>query len=92
MTYENIVATVADSLGLPKEVVDKTYKAYWKAIRQHIKSLPLKDNISDEDFLKLKTSVNIPSIGKLYIPLEKYQKSKERHQYILEHYAKDKKN
>ena len=76
MTYEEIVSRVADSMGLSKRLVDRTYKAYWRAVKEHITSLPLRQDLTEEEFLKLQASVNIPSIGKLYIPLRVFKKFK----------------
>jgi hypothetical protein len=80
MTYEEIVAKVSEDTGLSRKLVDSTYKSYWRAVREHIKSLPLKEDISEEEFKKLKPSVNIPSLGKLYVTYERYMKI--RKQYI----------
>ena len=76
MTYEEIVSAVAEETGLPRKLVDRTYKCYWKAIREHIKTLPLKEDITDEEFKKLRPNVNIPSIGKLYVTLDRYKRVK----------------
>lgn len=76
MTYKEIVAEISVRLNLPKGLVDKTYRAYWKAVREHIESLPLKEELTDEEFLKLQPNVNIPSIGKLYVTLERYKAMK----------------
>lgn len=75
MSYAEIISRVADSLGLPKGLVDKTYKAYWRAVKEHIEQLPLEDGLTDEEFLGLQTSVNVPSLGKLYVTLERYHKT-----------------
>ena len=56
MNYPDIVGKVSRELNLPKEVVDKTYKAYWLFIKNHIQSLPLKENLNEEDFAKLRTN------------------------------------
>lgn len=77
MTYEEIISRVADSTGLDKKLVDRTYKAYWRAVKEHIASLPLKENLTDEEFQKLQPNVNIPSLGKLYVSLDKYHKLKK---------------
>lgn len=75
MTYNEIISKVADSTGLDKKLIDRTYKAYWRTIREHIKSLPLQDTLSEEEFLKLKPNVNIPALGKLYLMSYKLQKN-----------------
>lgn len=76
MTYQEIVAKVAKDLHLPDILVDRTYKAYWKVIRAYIISLPLKAELTDEEFKKLRPNINIPSIGKLYVTLERYHNVK----------------
>lgn len=82
MTYDEIIADVSVKLNLPKGLVDKTYRAYWKAIREHIASLPLKEDLSDEEFLKLQPNVNIPSIGKLYVTLDRYKGIKRKYKRL----------
>lgn len=74
MKYDEIIKKVAEETGLPKGLVDKTYKSYWKVIRAHISSLPLKGGLSDEEFMELQPNVNIPSIGKLYLTLDRYKR------------------
>ena len=76
MNYNEIISIVADNLGLPKKVVDKAYRANWRAIREHISSLPLKNDLTDEEFMRLQPNVNIPSIGKLYVTLDRYKRMK----------------
>ena len=82
MTYEEIISRVADSTGCSARLVDKVYKGYWRAIREHIISLPLKEDLTDEEFLSLQPNVNIPSIGKLYVTLDKYRRKKKQGEYL----------
>lgn len=74
MNYDEIITKVAESTGLTKHLVDRTYRAYWKTVRSYITSLPLKDDLTDEEFLKLRPNVNIPSIGKLYVTFDRYKR------------------
>jgi len=53
--------------------VEKTYKAYWRFIKDTIESLPLKEELTEEQFNKLKTNFNIPSLGKLNCTYERYK-------------------
>lgn len=73
---DEIFAKVAEQMGLSKEFVEKTYRAYWKAVKEHVNSLPLKEDLTDEEFLKLQPNINIPSIGKLYVTLDRYHTTK----------------
>lgn len=72
MNYPDIIGKVSEELNLPKEVVDKTYKAFWLFINQSIQSLPLKENLNEEDFAKLRTNFNIGSLGKLCVTYKHY--------------------
>ena len=94
MTYDEIIGVVAADLGLPRKIVDRTYRAYWRVVREHIESLPLKQDLTDEEFLQLRPNVNIPSIGKLYVTLEHYRgvkRSDQRHhENVLKKIARNK--
>ena len=82
MNYPDIIGKASQEMGLPPEVVDTAYKSYWKFIKQTIQSLPLKDNISEEDFTKLRTNFNIPSLGKLTCTFDRMMGVKKRFKYI----------
>lgn len=82
MTYPDIVTKVSEELGLPPEVVDKVYKSYWMFVKQTIQALPLKEELTPEDFVKLKTNFNIPSLGKLSCTYDRMNRVKEKFKYI----------
>lgn len=77
MSYDEIIEKVSIENNLPKKLVDRTYRAYWRAIREHITALPLKEDLTDEEFLKLQPNVNIASIGKLNVTLDRYKRMKK---------------
>ena len=83
MTYKEIVANEAEDTGLPVLQLDRTYKAYWRTIREYVSSLPLKEELSQEDFAKLKPNVNIPSLGKLYVNVDRYNAMKKSYRMYL---------
>lgn len=60
-----IFKEASEQLNLPDDYIEKVYKSYWKAIRETLKNIDLK-KMSLEECSKSKTSINIPSIGKLY--------------------------
>ena len=82
MTYKEIVTLLSEELDIPEEVVDIAYKSFFEFIRTTITDLPLKDELSEEDFSKLKTNFNIPSLGKLHCTYDRYRGMKERLNYI----------
>lgn len=73
VTYDEIIAKVAADNNLPKDMTDRIYRSYWKAVKEHISALPLKDGLSDEEFEALRPNVNIPSLGKLCVTLDRYK-------------------
>lgn len=82
MSYLDIIKRVSDKLNIPEEIVKKTYESYWLYIRNSISELPLKDNLSEEEFNNLRTNFNIPSIGKLSCSYNRYKAIKERYNHI----------
>lgn len=78
MLYSEIIQQVSEELNLPKELVDKTYKAYWTFIRESIEKLPLKEELDSNRFNQLKTSINIPSLGKFNCTYKRYLGLRER--------------
>ena len=82
MNYPDIIGKVSQEMHIPPEVVDAAYKSYWKFIKQTIQSLPLKDDISEEEFAKLRTNFNIPSLGKLTCTFDRMMGVKKRFKYI----------
>ena len=87
--YQKIIAKVAEDLELSADHVDKVYKSYWKVIKSYIENLPLKEDLSDEEFNELRPNINIPSIGKLYVTLKRYHGMKKHFELICN---KNKKN
>ena len=84
MIYQDIINKASEQLNLPVEIVDKTYKAYWFYIKQTIQSLPLRDNMNldQNEFSKLHTNFNIPSIGKLACTYDRIQNLKKRYKIL----------
>lgn len=82
MKYPSIVETLSKELNIPEEVVDAAYKSFFAFIRKVISDLPLKEDLSEEEFNKLRTNFNIPALGKLHCTYERYLGMKERQKYI----------
>lgn len=91
MTKEDLTK-IAQELNLPVDVIERTYKAYWYFIKSTIESLPLKEDLSEEQFNNLRCNFNIPSLGKLSCTSDKYKRIKDRYNYIknLKNDIKDK--
>lgn len=79
--YQQIIQQVAKEVNLPEDVVNNAYKGFWLYIKNSIESLPIKQDISDEEFDSLKTSFNIPSLGKLFCTRDKFKNLKKSLNY-----------
>ena len=84
MTLENIIRKVARDAGLTTTETRRIYAAYWKVVREHIEALPLKEDLTDEEFAVLQPNVNIPSLGKLYVTSDRYRRVKKSYKEHLE--------
>lgn len=73
MTLPNkdLIAKIGEEIGLPIEVVEKVYKAYWRFIRTKIEEI---DFTKDEPH---NHSFNIPSLGKFYTNSDKVKLQKK---------------
>lgn len=82
MTYQEIISKVSGDTGIAPDTIDKTYKAFWLYIRNSIQELPLKEDISEEEFNRLRPNFNIPSLGKMVCTYKKYKGVKDKFNYI----------
>lgn len=80
----NILQKISLELNLPLEVVKAAYESYWKFIRETVKILPLKEDLNEEEFSKLRTNFNIPSIGKLTCTFNRYLGVKKQYKMFKE--------
>lgn len=78
LKLSNIYKRVSLELGLNKEDVKEAYNLYWEYFKKSIESLPLKEDLNEEDFDSLKTSFNIPSLGKFYCTYDRYLRMKNK--------------
>ena len=90
MSYLDIIDTVSKKVDLPPDKVDKIYKSFWKYIKVTIKELPLKQDLSKEEFSKLRTNFNIPSLGKFSCTYDRMLGVKKRYKIIKEIRKNDK--
>lgn len=79
---KDIYLNVSRTLRISPDVVEKVYKAYWLYIKTTIENLPLKENLTEEKFSKLKTNFNVPSLGKFNCTLDRYKGIKKRFNLI----------
>ena len=76
---KSIIEKLSKELGLPKSVIEGTYRNWWKYIKLHIEELPLKEDLTEEQFKKLRPNFNLPYLGKLYVDYDRYKRVKEKY-------------
>lgn len=82
MSTKEIAYKAAMILNLPPNYVWKVYKSYWKAVRTYISSLPLKENLTKEEFDKLRTNINIPSLGHFTLDWDRLEYKKGEYERL----------
>lgn len=82
MEYDELLNNISKETGLLPLEIDRTYKAYWRFIRDIIQELPLKEVSTEEDFQKLRTNFNIPSLGKLSCTYNRVKGVRTKFNYI----------
>lgn len=80
--YYRAVNQVAENLGLTPIEVDKIYRAYSRLIKEKIESLPLKEDLTEEEYNQLQVNINLPSFGKLYTSWQKHKNLKKKLDYV----------
>lgn len=84
MNYKPIFEQVSKETGISEEVVKTAYSLFWRFVRETASSLPLKDDLTEEEFMGLKCNFNIPSLGKLCCTYDRYIGMKKRNKYLME--------
>ena len=81
MDSKEIIQTVSKKLNIPYEVVNKAYSSYWESVKTTIEKLPLKEDLTEEQFSQLRTNFNVPSLGKLNCTYERMLGIKQKYKY-----------
>lgn len=81
MNSKEIIQIVSKKLDIPYEVVNKAYSSYWEFVKETIKRLPLKEELTEEQFSQLRTNFNVPSLGKLNCTYERMLGIKQKYKY-----------
>lgn len=77
MINEKLIKEIAGKIDIQEDKVQKVYSAFWAFIKDTIQSIPLKANdlehpLSEEEFNKFHTNINVPSLGKFYCTYDDY--------------------
>lgn len=78
MKTTDAIKQVAEELGIPYEVAHKAYGKAWEFIKMKMREISFDENLTEEEFKKLRPNFNIPELGKLVVTWDKYQKIQNR--------------
>lgn len=81
-TLISVYKEVSEELGIPKEVVDRAYRDFWNFTKEVFESIPIQSIKTEEDFNKIRASMNIPKFGKLYTSWEKILGARNKWEYL----------
>lgn len=79
---KRIIKLVSIETKISESTIEVIYRTYWEFIKDTFETLPLKSLENEEEFNKLKTSINLPSLGKLYVTWDKIEKHRRRRTYL----------
>lgn len=65
-TLQDIILRASEQLDIPDDVVEIAYREYWNWVKDTLENVPVNEDMSEEEFTKMQTSINIPSLGKFY--------------------------
>lgn len=82
MKLNDIYLKISQELDIPVEVVESAYIHSWKFIKEKIEELPLREELTEEQFNNLKLNFNLPSLGKLYLTYDKWVGVNKRFEYL----------
>lgn len=85
---KRIIKLISIECKIPEATVEVAYRLYWKFIKESLEAIPVKDIQSQEEFNKYRTSINLPSLGKIFITFDKVQKQRRRYEYLVKLFNK----
>lgn len=74
MTYKEIIKKAAKQLGMSATEVDEIYKSYWRGVRSHMNSQPLKGELTEEEFNSLRPNIAVIHLGRFGITWDRYKR------------------
>lgn len=79
----DILQEVSKELDIPVEVINEAYLASWRFMRSKISELPLREDLTEEQFAALRTNFNVPFLGKLCVTNKRYLGVRKRFKLLL---------
>jgi phage/plasmid-associated DNA primase len=68
------IKELSDKYGIDEEEIEKIIESQYRFIKNTIEKIDFKNDLSEEEFNKIKKNFNIPCIGKIYTNYYQYCK------------------
>lgn len=82
MRAEDAAAAVSAETGIGEDTVRRVLKAFWRAVREHVRSLPLKEGLTEDDLMRLRPNVSVQGMGKLSVTPGRYVRVREKYERL----------
>lgn len=92
-TLQDIILETSKELDIPDDVVEIAYREYWNWVKNTLENIPVNEEMSEDEFKQMQTSINIPSLGKFYAKYSRAQflikKFKENAEKVIQNSESD---
>lgn len=72
-TLQSIILEASKKLDIPDDIVEIAYREYWNWVKDTLENVPVNEEMTEEEFNKMQTSINVPSLGKFYATYSRAQ-------------------
>ena len=89
-TLQDIILAASEKLNIPDDVIEIAYREYWNWVRDTLENVPVNEDMTEEEFTKMQTSINVPSLGKFYASYSRAQFLNKKFKEYAEKAVQDK--
>ena len=89
-TLQDIILVASEKLSIPDDVVEIAYREYWNWVKDTLENVPVNVDMTEEEFTKMQTSINVPSLGKFYASYSRAQFLNKKFKEYAEKAVQDK--
>lgn len=89
-TLQDIILAASEKLNIPDDVIEIAYREYWNWVKDTLENVPVNEDMTEEKFTKMQTSINVPSLGKFYASYSRAQFLNKKFKEYAEKAVQDK--
>ena len=89
-TLQDIILAASEKLNISDDVIEIAYREYWNWVKDTLENVPVNEDMTEEEFTKMQTSINVPSLGKFYASYSRAQFLNKKFKEYAEKAVQDK--